>query len=160
MAFSTAGDKSFLVLSRAYALHEKCVCGRGRQRAVKYSWKENKHHVPWVLTHSVLLKRNKHHRNISQQEDTTELPVSASLTTCPQGSRHCGGAGPQSPAIGHPERGSCFGVTHHFLNHSPIPCTPNTCKQKGQLLGGWLPQALSYFRRLDSFVSKPTQYGS
>lgn len=38
--------------------------------------------MPLVLTHPVLLKRNKT-TETGQQEDTTELPVSASLTIMP-----------------------------------------------------------------------------
>lgn len=77
---STTGDKSFLVLSRVLALHEVCVWpGDGEWGSEILMENKKEHHVPSVLTHSVLL-RNKHRRNRSQQEDTTELPISTSLT--------------------------------------------------------------------------------
>lgn len=130
MAFSHGRGQVVPCIVQGVCTHAKSVCGQGRWWVVKYSRKINKHHVPWVLTHSVLLRRDKHHRKVSHQEDTTELLASASLTTCRQSSRHCGGARPQGPATGHPDRGSCYGLTHHFLSHPPIYCTPDTCKQK------------------------------
>lgn len=138
---STTGDKSFLVLSRVLALPEVCVWpGDGEWGSEILMENKKEHHVPSVLTHSVLL-RNKHRRNRSQQETPQSCLFQPHSPSCmPSGSLHCGGARPQSPGTGHPERGSRFGLTHHFFSHPPIHGTPDTCKQKGNFsspTGSW-----------------------
>lgn len=114
--------------------------------------------MSWVLTHAVLLRRNK----TTETEASKRTPQSSLFQSHsplrPQDSMHCGGARPQSPTKEHPERGSCFDLTHHFLSHPPIHTTPDTCKQKGQPLWGWLPQAPVQFRRLVPLFGKPIKH--
>lgn len=116
---------------------------------------ENKteHHVPWVLTHSALLMENKHHRKRSQQEDTTELPVSASLTIMPS----------RLLALWRGQTTEPSNKTAREVPHQPlflaIHYTPDTCKQKGQLLWGWLPWALAISEGWTLSLASPPSTG-
>lgn len=109
-----------------------CVCGLGFGGGSKILMGKK---IPSALTHLVLLRRNKTTETFEASKRTPQSCLFQPHSPLyPQDSMHCGGARPQSPTTEHPERGSCFDLTHHFLSHPPIHSTPDTCKQKGQPL--------------------------
>lgn len=110
-----------------------CVCGLGFGGGSKILMEKKKYHVSWVLTHAVLLRRNK----TTETEASKRTPQSClfqPLAITPSGVHAlCRGQTTQ-PNNRTPETGSCFDLTHHSLSHPPIHSTPDTCKQKGQPL--------------------------